>query len=91
MLSRYLHKYNAAVTTMYVLTCYSVSVHVYFYFVQIICLLYQWRTYRTNKPGGAFTQLEPCTINRQHPFTSLCRSHSLYPAFVNTCCRYALY
>ena len=45
----------------------------------------------TNDAGGAALQLGPCAVNRQCAITSLPRIHSLYPAFVNTCCRYALY
>jgi len=36
-------------------------------------------------------QLGPSAVNCQCPVTSSCHIHSLYPAFVNTHCRYAVY
>ena len=64
----------------------------------VCCVMFvQWHlvsiimgNYRTNKPGGAVTQLRPRAVNRQHPVSLLRPTHSLYPAFVNTPCRYAL-
>jgi len=51
---------------------------------------WQWGTYSTNNPGGAVTRLRLRAVNRQRHVTSLRRIHSLYPAFVNTRCSYAL-
>jgi len=38
---------------------------------------------RTNKPGGAVTQLGPRCVNHQRPITLLHCIHSVHPAFVN--------